>query len=163
MTKNLVRTVVGTKAERAVGGTVEKYQHSGEAGRMPMAGAERDVLVGAFCTVFIYLTVVEGWENFLVRLSKDTIKRGGFVEGLIKHLQGSVQAVTPQLPLLYSHVPLWQSSHNDDLDNSGTPSVVGGSRAASLAVLVPAKWVLPFYLPTQKLKARIWEYGCLYH
>lgn len=127
-----------------------------------MAGAGRGVLVGAH-TVFICLIVVEAWENFLVRLNRDTIKREGFVEGLYKHLQGSVQAVAPELPVFYSHVPLWQSSHNDELDNSGTLSVVGDSRAAPLAVLVPAKWVLPFYLPTQKLKARIWEYGCLYY
>lgn len=45
--------------------------------------------------MFICLTVVEGWENFLVRLNRDTIKREGFVGGLYKHLQGSVQAVAP--------------------------------------------------------------------
>lgn len=75
MTKNFVRTVVGTKAERAVGGntsTVGKQEGCLWLGQK----------VGASCTVFICLAVVEGWENFLVRLNRDTIKRGGFVDGL---------------------------------------------------------------------------------
>lgn len=54
-----------------------------------MVGAERGVLVGASCVVFLCLTIVKGLETFLVRLNRDTEMRDrGFVEGLYKHLQG---------------------------------------------------------------------------
>lgn len=67
---------------------------------MPKAGAGRDVLVGASYTVFICLTVVEEWENFLVRLNRDTIKREG---ALWKGIQAPPRLCSSSDPTTCSH------------------------------------------------------------